>query len=325
MRAARVHHYGPPEVVVVEDVPAPELVSGTVLVRVESAAVNYPDVLMIADRYQLTVPVPFTPGSEFAGVVEEVAGDVETIAPGDRVLGSATHGAFSELVLARASWLTRLPDGVSFDEGAAFGVVYGTAYSALRSIAEVQAGDWVVSLGAAGGVGLAVVDLARVLGGRVIAAASSADKLEVCRQRGAEVLIDYQQEDLKERIKEITRGGADVVIDPVGGPYSESALRATRWGGRFVTVGFAAGEIPRIPLNLVLLKGVVVRGFELGSFASHSPADAARDRAELDELFSGGRIRPHVSGAYPLDQVSAALEELADRRAIGKVLVHPQR
>jgi NADPH:quinone reductase len=312
-------------VVVVEEVPTPELGSGKVLVRVESAAVNYPDVLIIADRYQLTVPVPFTPGSEFAGVVEEVAGDVTTFAPGDRVLGSATHGAFSELVLARASSLTRLPDDVSFDDGAAFGVVYGTAYSALRSIAEVQPGDWVVSLGAAGGVGLAVLDLARELGGRVIAAASSATKLEVCRQRGAEALIDYQREDLKARIKEITSGGADVVIDPVGGPYSESALRATRWGGRFVTVGFAAGDIPRIPLNLVLLKGVIVRGFELGSFASHSPTDAARDRAELDELFAAGRIRPHVSGVYPLEQASSALEELADRRAIGKVLVHPQR
>lgn len=320
-----MHRYGPPEVVVVEEVPTLDPTPGTVLVRVESAAVNYPDVLMIADRYQLTIPVPFTPGSEFAGVVEAVADDIEAFAPGDRVVGSATHGAFSEAVLAQASSLSRLPDDVSFDDGAAFGVVYGTAYSALRSIAGMQPNDWVVSLGAAGGVGLAVVDLAKELGGRVIAAASSPDKLEVCRRRGAEALIDYQREDLKERIKEITGGGADVVIDPVGGPYAEPALRATRWGGRFVVVGFAAGEIPRIPLNLVLLKGVVVRGYELGSFAAHDPTNAARDRAELNELFAAGRIRPHVSGAYSLEETPEALRELADRRAIGKVLVHPQR
>lgn len=325
MRSARVERYGSPEVVEVVEVPIPEPGPDGVVVRVESASVNYPDVLMVADGYQITIPLPFTPGSEFAGVVEKVGQHVDRFVLGARVLGAGTHGAFSEFVAVDQRSLSPLPDMVSFDSGAAFGVVYRTAYSSLRSVAGAEAGDWIVVLGAAGGVGLAVVDLAVELGCRVIAAASSPEKLDVCRRRGAAEVIDYEREDLKVRIKEITGGGADIVIDPVGGRYSEEALRATRWGGRFVTVGFAAGEIPRIPLNLILLKGVVLKGFELRSFASHSPEDAARDRAELDALFASGRLTPHVSETFPLERTADALRALADRRAIGKVIIHPQR
>ena len=323
MRAARCETYGPPESVVVEDVPEPELPAGGALVEVHAASVNYPDVLILADEYQVSIPTPFTPGSEFAGVVVGAADDAGPVRVGDLVCGSTFIGAFAEQMAVPAAALTPVPSTVSFAEAASFGVVYSTAYHALRSVAEVQPGEWVAVLGAAGGVGLATVDLATHLGARVLAAASSDEKLAVCRERGAEAVVNYEHDDLKVAMKELTGGGADVVIDPVGGPYAEPALRATRWGGRFVVVGFASGEIPRIPLNLVLLKGVVIKGFEFRTFAEHAPEASRRDRAELLGLFADGKIRPFVSSVYPLDRVGEALREVADRRAIGKVVVQP--
>jgi len=325
VKAARCNAYGPPESLVVEDVPEPELRPGDVLVEVHAASVNYPDVLMVADRYQVSIPVPFTPGSEFAGVVLEVGDDVRDLEAGNRVFGAAFMGAFAERTTARAAGLQPVPDSVSFAEAASFGIVYTTAYHALRSVAAVQPGEWTVVLGAAGGVGLATVDLARHFGSKVLAAASSDAKVALCRERGAEATINYSTEDLKVRIKELTGGGADVVIDPVGGDYAEAALRATRWGGRFVVVGFASGEIPRIPLNLVLLKGVIVKGFEMRTFAEHAPEDSRRDLAELTALFAAGQVRPYVSEVFALDEVGAALRAVADRRALGKVVVEPTR
>jgi NADPH2:quinone reductase len=323
MRALRCHTYGPPESLTIDE--GPDLVAGPgeVVVAVEAAAVNYPDVLIAANRYQISIPVPFTPGSEFAGRVDSVGEGVTGLAPGDAVHGSCFTGAFAEQVAVPAGALTRLPPGVDFAEAAAFSVVYGTAYHALRSVAECAPGEWVVVLGAAGGVGLAALDVALALGCRVLTAASSADKLAVCTARGAEAVVNYAEEDLKARIRALTGDGADVVIDPVGGPYSEAALRACRWGARFVTVGFAAGEIPRIPLNLVLLKGVIVKGFEIRTFAEHAPGPAARDRKELDELFATGALRPFVSRRYPLEQAAVALAEVAGRRAVGKVVIEP--
>jgi NADPH:quinone reductase len=323
MRAARCLEYGPPESVVVEELPDPVAQRGEAVVRVEAAALNYPDVLIVANRYQVSMPPPFIPGSEYAGAVIAVGDGVTQFAVGDRVSGTGFVGAFAQIVSVPAGALRRIPDGVTAAEAAAFGVVYETAYHSLRSVGEVEPGEWVTVLGAAGGVGLAAVELAHVLGARVIAAASSPEKLEVCRASGAEALIDYDSEDLKDRMKEITGGGADVVLDPVGGPYAEQALRATRWGGRFVTVGFASGEIPRIPLNLVLLKGVIVKGFEIRTYSEHAPDLARRDREELDELFRSGRVRPHVSAVYPLDRVADALADLAERRAVGKVVIDP--
>lgn len=323
MLAAVVEAYGPPESVRVAEVADPVAGPGEVVIRVESAAVNYPDVLLAANEYQISVPVPFTPGSELAGLVESIGDGVTGWVVGDRVYGGSMVGAFAQRIVLPAAGLRHVPDTVGLDAAAAFGVVYRTAYHALRSVAEVGPGDWVVVLGAAGGVGLAAVELAVGLGARVLAAASSPEKLAVCAARGAEAVVNYDTEDLKVRIKEITGGGADAVLDPVGGRYAEQALRSTRWGGRFVTIGFAAGEIPRIPLNLVLLKGVVVKGFEIRTFAGFAAKQAARDNAELDALFESGRIQPHISAAYPLAQVSTALADLAERRAIGKVLVHP--
>jgi NADPH2:quinone reductase len=321
MRAALCRAYGPPDTVIVEDVPSPEPGPGEVLVDVRAAAVNFPDVLLLANEYQVSVPVPFTPGSELAGEVVAVGDGVIGIKAGDRVFGTVMIGAFAEQVVLPAGSVSPIPDGLDFRAAAAFGVVYATAYHSLRSVAAVEPGEWVVVLGAAGGVGLASVELAQVLGGRVVAAASSAEKLQLCRDRGAEQVIDYTTEDLRLRIREVTDGAADVVIDPVGGAWSEQALRSVRWGGRFVTVGFASGDIPRIPLNLVLLKGVIVKGFEMRGFMEHAPEAAARDRAELDELLTSGRVRPHVGAVFPLSDVAGALQSVADRKAMGKVIV----
>ncbi|MGD0311541.1 MAG: NADPH:quinone oxidoreductase family protein [Acidimicrobiales bacterium] len=323
MRAVRCERYGPPDSVVVAEVDDPVAGEGQVVVDVAAAAANFPDVLVVADRYQVTIPVPFTVGSEFAGTVSALGPGVEGVAVGDRVMGSVLFGAFADRVAVSAGALEPVDPAIDLVSAAASGVAHRTAFHALRSFARVQPDQWVVVLGAAGGVGLAAVELASVLGARVVAAASTAEKLALCRSRGAVAAIEYTTEDLKERIKEVTGGGADVVVDPVGGPAAEAALRALRWGGRFVTVGFASGEIPRIPLNLVLLKGVIVTGFTLEGFNRNQPADAARDRAELAELYRSGRFTPHISARYPLDRAGQALDDLAQRRALGKVVVVP--
>jgi len=323
MRAVRCNQYGTPASLVVEEVPDPVAGEGQVVVEVAAAAVNFPDVLLVADRYQLHVPVPFTPGSELAGTVVSVGPGVADLSVGDRVMGATLVGAFAELVAMPASALERVAPSVDLHTAAAFGVAHRTAYHALRSVARARPGEWVVVLGAAGGVGLAAVELGTVIGTRVLAAASSPAKLDLCRAKGAAGVVDYRAEDLKARIKKITGGGADVVIDPVGGPLAEAALRAMRWGGRLVSVGFASGEIPRIPLNLVLLKGVVVTGFTMEGLARHQPDDVARDEAELRDLLASGRAVPYVSARYPLDEVARALGDLAERRAMGKVLVEP--
>jgi NADPH2:quinone reductase len=325
VRAARCVAYGPPSSVVVVDLPDPVAAEGQVVVEVAAAAVNFPDVLLVADQYQIHIPVPFTVGSEFAGTVSAVGVGVEGIAVGDRVMGSTMFGAFAEQIAVPARSLRPVDPGVDLATAAASGVAHATAYHALRSVARVQPGEWTVVLGAAGGVGLAAVELGAVLGARMIAAASSPEKTALCLERGAEVAVDYTTEDLKARVKEITGEGAGVVIDPVGGPQAEQALRAMRWGGRFVTVGFASGEIPRIPLNLVLLKGVIVTGFTMEGFGAHQREDRARDMAELAALARAGRAVPYISASYPLEQAGRALSDLAERRAMGKVLVEPGR
>jgi NADPH2:quinone reductase len=321
MRALRCNEYGPPECLVIEELPDPEPGPGEVVVKVRAAALNFPDALIVANRYQISVPAPFTPGSEFAGEIERVGEGVTGLAVGDRIMGSTFVGAFAERIALPARAVTLVPDGIDLQTAAAFGVVYLTAYHALRSVAEVKPGDWVAVLGAAGGVGLAAVELGRVLGARVLAAASSDAKLAACRAMGAEETINYETEDLKNAIKERTGSGADVVLDPVGGRYSEEALRATRFGGRFVTVGYATGEIPRIPLNLILLKGVIVKGFEIRTFGDHLPELAARDREEVRRLFHTGAVHPHLSAIYPLERAVDAFLELTERRAVGKVVI----
>ena len=325
MRAAVCREHGPPEVVAVESLARPEPGPGEVLVRVGAAAINFPDVLIVADGYQVSMPTPFVPGSEVAGEVVALGPGVDGATPGDLVFGATMVGAFAEYVALPAEGLMPIPPGVGVTAAAGFWVTYATAYHALRSVAEVRSGDWVVVLGAAGGVGVAAVDLAQVLGGRVIAAASTPSKLALCRERGAEHTVNYVEEDIRDAVRAILPEGVDVVVDPVGGPATERALRSLRWGGRFVTVGFASGEIPRIPLNLVLLKGAIVKGFEIRTFGLHAPDLAERDRAELLELLASGRVAPHVDAVYPLGDVATALRRVADRQSTGKVLVDPTR
>lgn len=322
MRAVVCHRYGPPEDLVVDEVPDPVAGPGQVVVRVRAAAVNFPDVLLIDGKYQLKIPPPFTPGSELAGDVLAV-GDGVGFAAGDRVHGATFVGGFAEQAVVPGETLTAIPDTVDYAAAAGFGITYRTAYHALRSVAQVRQGDWVVVLGAAGGVGLAAVDLGVLLGARVLAAASSPEKLAICAERGAAATVDYDREDLKIRIREITGDGAAAVLDPVGGPYAEPALRSLARGGRFITLGYAAGEIPAIPLNLVMLKGITVQGMEIRTFATDFPAESTRDLAELAQLFADGKVSPYIGARFPLEQTATALRYVADRKAIGKVIIEP--
>ncbi len=321
MRAAVCPTYGPPEVVEIQDIPSPPVEPGQVRVRVEAAAVNFPDVLVIANQYQLSVPVPFIPGSEFAGEVVEVAAEIADIAVGERVFGSTMVGAFAEEVSVPATSLTPIPDGVQAVHAAAFGVAHRTAYHVLRSVGSLQPGEELVVLGAGGGVGLAAVQLGVALEARVTAVASSAEKLAVAKANGAHRLIDHKAGDLRQALKDALPEGADVVIDPVGGGLSEPALRSLHWGGRFVTVGYAAG-IPRIPLNLVLLKGIHILGFQFRDFAAHEADEMRRNERELLALLASKRVVPHVGASFSLDEAVAALRYVGDGHAIGKVVLN---
>jgi NADPH:quinone reductase len=321
VRAALCRSYGPPEVVQLEDVPSPVLATGQVRVRVGAAAVNFPDVLLVANEYQIEVPTPFVPGSEFAGVVAEVADGVSDIAVGERVSGTGLVGAFAEEAVVSAGTVTRIPAGVDERHAAAFGVAHRTAYHVLRTVAGLQPGDELVVLGAGGGVGLAAVQLGALLGASVTAVASSPEKLDVAASYGAGNVIDHRSGDLRQALREVLPDGADVVVDPVGGHLAEPALRSLHWGGRFVTVGYASGVIPRIPLNLVLLKGIHILGFEFLAFTTNVADDFRRNEEELMELLATGRVVPHIGAAFPLDESAAALRYVADGRAIGKVIV----
>jgi NADPH2:quinone reductase len=305
----------------VEDLPSPEPGPGEVRVRASAAAVNFPDVLIVANEYQVKVPVPFVPGSEFAGVVDAVGDGVTGLAVGDRVFGTVFVGAFAEEVVVGASALTPIPDGVDERVASAFGVAHRTAYHVLRSVANLQPGEELVVLGAGGGVGLAAVQLGASLGASVTAIASSPEKLAVAESEGAARLIDHRAGDLRQALREALPGGSDVVVDPVGGDLAEPALRSLRWAGRFVTVGYASGTIPRIPLNLVLLKGITILGFDFRSFGEHRAGDITRNEAELMELLATKRIAPHIGASFPLDDVVGAMRFVGDGRAIGKVVL----
>jgi NADPH:quinone reductase-like Zn-dependent oxidoreductase len=320
MRAAVCRENGSPDVVRVEDWPIPPVGPGEARVRVGAAAVNFPDVLLVAGRYQVQAPLPFVVGSEFAGVVAEVADDVHHLAVGDRVTGTGLFGAFAEEVVTAAATLAPIPDGLADRDAAAAGVAHRTAIHVLRSIGRLAPGEELLVLGAGGGVGLASVQLGAALGATVTAVASSDEKLDAARANGAHRVV-RSAGDLRAALREAVPDGVDVVVDPVGGELAEPALRSLRYGGRFVTVGYASGEIPRIPLNLVLLKGVEVHGFEFLGFATHAPDALERNEAELRDLLTTGRVLPHIGAAFTLDDVPAALQLVADGGAVGKVVI----
>lgn len=318
MRAAVCPVHGGPDVVRTVELPVPEPADGEALVRVDVAAVNFPDVLLIAGRYQVDVRPPFVPGSEYAGTVVAVRGDVGDLAVGDRVTGTGLVGAFAERVAAPAATLRRIPDGMTAATAAAAGVAHRTAHHALRSTARIAPGDRLLVLGAGGGVGLAAVQLGAAMGARVTAVASTAEKLATATRYGAEITVRHGDGDLRELLRAAVPDGHDAALDPVGGALAEPALRTLRRGGRFVTVGFASGVIPRIPLNLVLVKGVRILGFQFQDV----PADEfARTEADLAELLASGQVTPHVGAVYPLDDAATALRHVADGRAVGKVLI----
>jgi NADPH2:quinone reductase len=322
MRAAVCRQYGPPEVVQVEaDYPAPALGVGQVRVRATAAALNFPDLLLVADRYQVSVPPPFVPGSEFAGSVAEVGAGVTVVTMGDRVTGTGLVGAFAEEVVVSAQALAPIPAGVDDRVAAAFGVAHRTAYHVLRSVARLEAGEELIVLGAGGGVGMAAVQLGAELGARVTAVASTDEKLEVAVQEGATRVVNHRAGPLRQLLREVVPDGADIVIDPVGADLAEPALRSLRWGGRFVTVGYASGTIPRIPLNLVLLKGIQILGFQFASFAEHWPDELQRNEREVLELLATHRIRPYIGATFTLDNVVAAMRSVTDGQAIGKVVL----
>ncbi|HEY2773660.1 MAG TPA: NADPH:quinone oxidoreductase family protein [Candidatus Binatia bacterium] len=327
MRAVVCKEFGPPESLGVEQVPSPVMSDSQVRVRIEACGVNFPDTLIIENKYQFKPSLPFSPGGEVAGVLSEVGAAVEGWNVGDRVIAMCGWGGFVEEMVVDPARLMRMPEGMDSVTAAGFTMTYGTSHYALKDRANLQRGETLLVLGAAGGVGLSAVEIGKAMGARVIAAASSADKLEVCRRYGADAVIDYSRESLKDKVKELTGGnGADVIYDPVGGDYFDAAFRTIAWEGRYLIIGFAAGRIPTLAMNLVLLKGCQVVGVFWGSFTARDPQANQRNLAELARWCADGTLKPLVSATYPLEEASTALRSMLDRKAVGKIVLvtgHP--
>jgi NADPH2:quinone reductase len=323
MRALVCREYGPVDALVVGELPDPKPVAGQVVIDVRACGVNFPDLLIVQGKYQVRPPLPFSPGGEVAGVVEAVGSGVDGLRVGDRVLAlSIMGGGMAEKLAVDASQALRISDGIDFATAACVPTAYGTALHALRDRARIERGETLLVLGAAGGVGLAAVQVGKLLGARVIAAASTAAKLETCKRHGADLLVDYTSEDLKERVKALTDGaGVNVVYDPVGGRYTEAALRATAWGGRVLVIGFTAGDIPKVPTNLVLLKNCSLVGVFWGMSLMR---DRARMIGQLEEILGwvrDGSLQLHVHARYPLSRALDALRDVEQRRVQGKAVI----
>jgi NADPH2:quinone reductase len=322
MRAVVCRVYGPPESLTIEDVASPLPGPGEVVIETRAASVNYPDVLIIQNKYQFKPPLPFSPGSELAGVVKAVGPGVTSFKRGDPVMAFTTYGAFAEEVRTEAGRLLAIPEGMTYEQAAAFGLTYATAEHALGDRGQLNAGDTLLVLGAAGGVGIAAIEIGKARGARVIACASSEEKLSLCRDHGADATINYASQDLREGIAAVTGGaGIDVVYDPVGGSYTEPALRSLRWRGRLLVVGFAAGDIPRIALNLTLLKGCSIVGVFWGEFARREPERFAASIEQLRHWFGEGRLKPPVTATFPLERAAEALTLMAGRQVMGKLVL----
>lgn len=322
MKAVLCNAFGPPESLVLEEVAEPALGPDDLLLNVRAVALNFPDVLMIAGKYQSQPPFPFTPGGEVAGTVAAAGANVKGFAPGDRVFGGTGHGGFAERVALPARRVYRMPKSMSFAQASGISTTYGTSWYALKDRADLQAGENLLVLGAGGGVGIAAVQLGKALGARVIAAASTQEKLEAARASGADETIDYSDGMLKDKVKALTGGkGADVIYDPVGGDLFDQCMRCINWYGRVLVIGFAAGEIPKVPINLILLKSCQVVGVFYGAWSMRSPEQQHARFGEILELFERGAIDPLVGRRYPLAQYAQALRDLSERRAIGKVVL----
>ncbi len=320
MKAVLCTRLGGPRDLELADLPEPEPGPGEAVVAVKAVALNFFDTLIIAGKYQVRPALPFSPAAEFAGVVERVGGDVADVAPGDRVIGNIAYGAAREKIAVSAGRLIKMPAAMDFTRAAGVSVTYGTSLHALRDRAKLRAGETLAVLGAAGGIGLSAVEVGKALGARVIACASSDDKLAFVRARGADDVVNYAKQDLKEALRELTAGkGVDVVYDPVGGAYAEPALRAMDWGGRFLVIGFAAGGIPQLPLNIVLLKSYDVLGVHWGAWTERDPAGYRATLAQILKWCAAGTLSAHVHAVYPLERAAEALEEIAGRKAMGKV------
>ncbi|MEE4101359.1 NADPH:quinone oxidoreductase family protein [Pseudomonas viridiflava] len=322
MKALLCKAFGPASTLVLEDIPAPDVKKNEILLDIHAAGVNFPDTLIIEGKYQFKPPFPFSPGGEAAGVISAVGEKVTHLKPGDRVMALTGWGSFAEQVAVPNYNVLPIPESMDFTIAAAFSMTYGTSMHALKQRANLQPGETLLVLGASGGVGLAAVEIGKALGARVIAAASSAEKLEVARNAGADELINYTDTSLKDEIKRLTNGnGADVIYDPVGGDLFDQAIRAIAWNGRLLVVGFASGRIPELPVNLALLKGASVVGVFWGSFAQRQPQDNAANFKQLFAWFEEGKLKPLVSQVYPLERAGEAIDALGGRRAVGKVVV----
>ena len=324
MKALLCTRYGTPDDLELADIADPVPATGEAVVHVKAAALNFFDTLIIAGKYQTKPAMPFSPAAEFAGTVESFGAGVTALKAGDRVLGYAGYGAARERIAIAADRLVKIPDRLDFDRAAGLCVTYGTSLHALKDRAKLKSGETLAVLGASGGVGLAAVELGKLMGARVIACASSAEKVDFARRHGADDGIDYAKDDLKDALRRATGGrGADVVYDPVGGAYAEAALRSIAWQGRFLVVGFAAGEIPKLPLNLVLLKGCDVLGVFWGSWIERDPAGHRANMTQILDWCAQGKLSSHVHAVYPLAEAPAALKAIAARQVMGKVILRP--
>ena len=322
MRAVLCKELGLPEKLVVEEVASPTAGKGQVVLSVKACGVNFPDTLIIQGKYQFKPELPFSPGGEVAGVVKEVGEGVTAVKPGDRVIASSTWGGFAEELVVEADRTIPMPEAMDFVPASAFVLTYGTSYHALKDRGQLQAGETLLVLGASGGVGISAIQIGKMMGARVIAAASTDQKLQVCKDNGADEVINYAEEDLRARVKELTsKKGVDVIYDPVGGPFSELALRDMAWKGRFLVVGFAAGEIPKVPLNLTLLKGCSIVGVFWGAFTRKEPENNRRNNEELLQYFVEGKVKPHIYATYPLEEAAQALNDVMHKRVSGKVVL----
>lgn len=326
MKAVVCKAWGMPDTLVLQELPDLTPGAGQVALDVMAAGVNFPDVLIIQGKYQFKPELPFTPGSELSGVVRAVGPDVTSVKVGDKVIAFTALGAFAQQIVVPVQAIMPMPPGLDFDTAAAITLTYGTSHHAVVDRAGLKAGETMLVLGAAGGVGLAAIDIGKALGARVIAAASSEEKLEVCRQHGADATINYTTEDLREAIKAATDGkGPDVIYDPVGGVYAEPAFRSIGWRGRYLVVGFANGEIPKLPLNLTLLKGASLMGVFWGEFAKREPKANLLAMRQLLGWMAEGKIKPHISARYALADTATALNDMAARKVTGKVVILPQQ